>query len=55
LADIYEKLFTELSKQLPNKQDQDLLRILLDCLRKDGAKGVAEKIDEITTELEGGI
>ena len=46
-------MFDELAKNLPNRQDKELLRTLLEALRKDGADGVTEKIQQITNELVG--
>ena len=55
LTDIDEKLYAELSKKLPKKQDQELLRTLLDTLRRDGPKSVAAKVDELTEDIAGDI
>ena len=55
MTDIYEKLYAELSKKLPRKQDQELLRTLLDTLRRDGPKSVAAKVDELTEDIAGDI
>ncbi len=51
LPDKFEKLYEDLSAQLPNKQDKELLKVLLGALQEGGKAAVVDKIDEVIDEL----
>jgi len=51
LPDTFDKLYEGLNGQLPNKQDKELLKTLLDALRDGGKQAVVDKIDEIIDDL----
>jgi hypothetical protein len=51
LPDRFDKLYDDLSVQLPNKQDKELLKTLLGALREGGKEMVMEKMDEIIDDL----
>jgi hypothetical protein len=44
-------LYDDLSEQLPNKQDKELLKTLIVALREGGKEMVVEKMDEIIDDL----
>lgn len=51
MPDKFEKLYEDLSAQLPNKQDKELLRVLLGALQQGGKAAVVDKIDEVIDDL----
>ncbi len=51
MPDTFDKLYEDLSGELPNKQDKELLKTLLDALRDGGKQAVVDKIDEIIDDL----
>ena len=51
MPDTFDKLYEGLNGQLPNKQDKELLKTLLDALRDGGKQAVVDKIDEIIDDL----
>ena len=53
--DVYDRLYEELAKRLPNKDDAELLRGLIGTLRIGGKEGVKEEIDKLINALEGEI
>ena len=51
LPDKFDKLYDDLSLQLPNKQDKELLKTLISALRDGGKEMVLRRIDEIIDDL----
>lgn len=41
------------SQQLPHQEDRDLLKLLIDTFKKEGAEAVKEKIKVMIDELRG--
>lgn len=53
--DVYDRLYEELTKRLPNKGDAELLKGLIEILRKDGKKSVIEELDKMVDTLAGEV
>ncbi len=53
MPDIFENLYDELSKRLPNKGDRELLKELLDIQKKGGKEMLQGRIKSMMEELEG--
>lgn len=53
MNDVYEKIFGELSKKLPRKEDVDLLKTLLDVQREGGGAAVEKKLKMLIQEIVG--
>ena len=53
--DIYDRLYEELAKRLPNQSDTELLKGLIEILRTDGKKGVIEELDKMINTLAGEV
>lgn len=48
-----EELESFVSQQLPHQEDRDLLKLLLETFKKEGAEAVKEKIATLIDELRG--
>lgn len=50
---VYEKLYEELAERLPNSEDREMLKGLIEALRKGGKEAVQEEIGKLITKLAG--
>lgn len=53
MADVYDRLFENLSKDIPNEDTIALLKELLDVYRSEGADGVTQSLKARLEKLKG--
>ena len=55
MPDAYDRIFQELSRRLPNKDDIELLQTLLESLRKGGREEAETEIKDMIKKLAGEV
>ncbi|MBS7610315.1 hypothetical protein KEJ19_07145 [Candidatus Bathyarchaeota archaeon] len=53
MSDPYARLFYELRKRLPEKEDAKLLEVLLEDMRRGGKEAAIERIRSLIRQLVG--
>jgi len=53
MADIYDKIFKNLSKELPNSDDVELLKELLEIQRSQGPDGITNYLKKHLNDVGG--
>lgn len=54
MSDIYEQIYQELTSKLPRNEDIELLKVLINALKKGGKDLVKSVIKELIQEIEEG-